>query len=113
MLAFVHEDLMDLGILVFVFDLRAAFFDVLAGVLELFDIELEPPRFERQIARRLRSWIEMLMPPLHGRDEHAHAPPLDPLLGAVFAFRPEEGIAGTGQHNDMGTRAVAVRSEER
>ena len=43
--AFGLEDLVDFGILIFVLDLRSALFDVLAGILEVLDVEFEAPRF--------------------------------------------------------------------
>ena len=99
---------MDLRVLILVFDLSAAVFHVLAGILQFFDFEFEAPGFERQIARRFATGIEVLVPPLHRRREHAHSPPLDAPLGAIFTFRPEERITRAGEHNDMRASAMAM-----
>src|ERR671925_1394820 len=76
-LALVKKDFVDLRVLIFVLDLSPALLHIFAGIFQILDLELEPPRLERQIARRLRSRIKMLMPPLHRWDEHAHAAPFD------------------------------------
>src|SRR6476620_8350935 len=100
---------MDLGVLILVFDLRAAFFDVFSRILEVFHVEFESPRLERKIPCRLRSGIEMLMPPLHRRHKHAHPAPFDATLVAVFAFRPKVGISRARQHDDMSAGSMAMR----
>src|SRR5687768_7455253 len=50
----------------------------------------------------------MLMPPLDRRHEHAHPPPLDPLLVIVLALLPQEGVARTGQHDNVSSRPMAM-----
>src|ERR671924_804069 len=51
----------------------------------------------------------MLMPPLHRRDKHTHAAPLDTLFVVVLALFPKERISGTRQHDDVRARAVTMR----
>ena len=104
--ALVLEDSMDLGVLILVLDLRAALLHVLAGVLELFHLVLEAPGLERQVPGRLGAVVEVLVPPLDGRHEHAHTAPVHSF--PLGAFLPQEGVAGPGQHDDVGAGAVAV-----
>src|SRR5688572_5295213 len=50
----------------------------------------------------------MLMPPLHRRHKYTHASPLHPLLGVIFAFRPQKRIARSRQHDDVRAGAMAM-----
>ena len=108
-LALIDKYFMYRWVLVFILDLRAAFFHVLTSILQVFDFEFKTPRLKRQVTGRLRSRIEMLVPSLHRRREHTHAAPLDALLIMVLAFFPEIRVTGACQHDDMRSRAMTMR----
>src|ERR1044071_4254533 len=104
------EVLMDLRILVFEFDLSTAELD--AGKRAAFAVlgahEFVAPVVpaQRQIARRLRAGIEVLMKPLIRRHHHAARPPVDPLHR--FARRPENRIALSGKNDHVRARTMFV-----
>ena len=75
--------------------LRAAGFDVLVSLGEIFDLKSKTPRLEREIARRFSTRVEVLVKPIRGRLEETSRPPV--YAYALFAFLPKIRIALTGQ----------------
>ena len=100
----------DLRVFVFEFNLaaaelhareRAAF-----AVLRAHELVAPVVPAKRQVARRRRAGIEMLMEPLIRRHDHAARPPIDALRR--FTRGPENRIALTGKNDDMRAGAVLV-----
>src|SRR5438046_119584 len=104
------EVFVDLRIFVFELDLAAAELHARErasfAVLRAHELVAPVVPAKRQVARRRRAGIEMLMEPLIRRHHHAARPPIDALRR--FTRGPENRIALTGENNDMRAGAVLM-----
>src|SRR6185295_11214367 len=98
---------MDSGILVFVLDLIAAFFNAPVNVSLAPRLGLVAAPTDGKKKNRIRAAVEMLMKPHLGRHEHTPRPPFDALHR--FAFLPHERVAGAANNQHVNARAVTVR----
>src|SRR6266568_469577 len=93
------EQPVDLGVLVVVFDLPAAFLDADVGAAAT-TTEPRPAAAQRQIAGRRRAGIEVLVEAGIGR-HHYHATRLPIALARLLVLLPEQREAVAGEDHQM------------